>query len=218
MAPIIKQAENPTHVIGNGCAKPIGSWYAVETFSKAIEPYPRRMKYEYIPSNNRFTFANGQTSKVDSTLRLFSDTSPPMMTFIGVLEQGQAPALLSIDQTRNLHMTIEYTPQYDKITCKAFGMIRQPIPDSSSGHAMIDLATFCKQHDARTAIRPPMTTSFGLPSPLAAAHPAEAASKAPIVPAPAPAAETTETIGQVNNGHWIINHTTCVYEESAVRT
>ena len=119
--------------------------------SRQIEPYPRRMKYEYIPCNTRFTFANGQTSKVDWTLRLSFNTSPPVVTFIDILEQGQVPILLSIDQMRNLHMTIEHTPQCDKITCKAFGMIRQPIPVSSSGHAMFDLAAFCRQHDARTA-------------------------------------------------------------------
>ena len=43
---------------------------------------------------------------------------------------------------------------------------------------------------------------------LAAAYPAEAASKEPIVPAPAPAAETTEPMGHISNDHWIINHTT----------
>ena len=149
MAPIIKQAEHPTHVIlDNGCTKSMGSWYA-----KAIEPYPHRMKYEYIPCNTRFTFANGQTSKVDWTLRLFFNTSPPMVTNIDILEQGQVPILLSIDQMRNLHMTTEHTPQCDKITRKAFGMIRQPIPVSSSGHALLDLAAFCKQHDFRTATK-----------------------------------------------------------------
>ena len=81
------------------------------------------------------------------------NTSPPTVTFIDNLEQGQVLILLSIDQTRNLHMTIEHTPQCDKITRKAFGMIRQPIPVSSSGSAMFDLAAFCNQHDARTANR-----------------------------------------------------------------
>ena len=134
-----------------------------------------------------------------------------MATFIDILEQGQVPILLSIDQMRNLHMTIEHTPQCDKITCKAFGMIRQPIPVSSSGQAMFDLAAFCKQHDARTAnkaVDDDKINPIAYPSLLAAAYPAEAASKEPLVPAPAPAAEVTETIGHVNNDHWIINRTT----------
>ena len=113
------------------------------------------------------------------------------MTFIDSLEQGQVPILLSIDQTRNLRVTI------DKITCKAFGMIR-PIPVSSSGHAMFGLAAFCKQHDARmanTAVDDDQINPIAYPSLLAAAYPADAASKEPIVPAPAQAAETAETIG-----------------------
>ena len=37
-------------------------------------------------------------------------------------------------------MTIEHTPQCDKITCKAFGMNRQAVPVSGTGHALVDLA------------------------------------------------------------------------------
>ena len=57
-----------------------------------------------------------------------------------VLEQGTVPILLSISQMRNLYMTIEHTPQCDKITCKAFGMNRQAVPVSGAGHALVDLA------------------------------------------------------------------------------
>ena len=41
---------------------------------------------------------------------------------------------------RNLYMTIEQTPQCDKITCKAFGVNRQAVPVSGAGHALVDLA------------------------------------------------------------------------------
>ena len=37
-------------------------------------------------------------------------------------------------------MTIEHTPQCDKITCKAFGMNRQAVRVSGTGHALVDLA------------------------------------------------------------------------------
>ena len=67
-ATLIKQADNPTHVIlDNLCTEHMGSWLAVGKCSKATAPYPARMKYEYIPRRTRFTFANGQTSKVDWT-------------------------------------------------------------------------------------------------------------------------------------------------------
>ena len=99
-----------------------------------------------------------------------------MVTKIDSLDQGQVPVLLSVDQMRNLHMTTERTPQLDRITRKAFGVIRQPTPISSSGHAMLDLAAFSKQHDCRTAtqvvdddkIKPSAHLSL-----LAAAYPAQ---------------------------------------------
>ena len=46
---------------------------------------------------------------------------------IDILEQGAVPILLSISQMRNLYMTIEHTPQGDKVTCKAFGVDRQAV-------------------------------------------------------------------------------------------
>ena len=100
---------------------------------------------------------------------------PHMVTFIDILEQGQVPNLLSIGQMQNPHMTIEHT---------AFGMIRQV---SSSGHARVDLAAFCKQHDgtANKAFDDDKINPIAHPSLLAAAYPAEAASKEPVVPAPA---------------------------------
>ena len=37
-------------------------------------------------------------------------------------------------------MTVEHTPQCDKITRRAFGMNRQAVPVSGTGHALVDLA------------------------------------------------------------------------------
>ena len=39
-----------------------------------------------------------------------------------------------------MYMTIGDTPQRDKITCKAFGVNRQAVPVSGTGHALVDLA------------------------------------------------------------------------------
>ena len=61
-------------------------------------------------------------------------------SYIDILEQGTVPILLSISQMRNLYMTIEHTPQCDKITCKAFGMNRQGVPVSGTRHALANLA------------------------------------------------------------------------------
>ena len=71
-----------------------------------------------------------------------------MLTCTDILEQGQVPALLSIDQMRNLTRT----PQCDKITSKAFGMIQQPAQVSNSGHALATKGIEDQDHTLRTSI------------------------------------------------------------------
>ena len=96
MAPILNQADHPTHVIlDNGCTKSTGSWCAVEKFKKEIETHPRRMTYDFIPCNTRFTLASGQQSKVDWTLRLYFNTQP--------FEQGQVPILITYAKSSHDH-------------------------------------------------------------------------------------------------------------------
>ena len=118
----------------------MGSWHAIQRFTQAIEPMTDIISYQYIPAETKFTFANGETARVNWTLHLRYHTTPPCSTNIDVLEQGTVPILLSISQMQNLYMTIEHTPQCDKITCKAFGMNRQAVPVSGTGHALVDLA------------------------------------------------------------------------------
>ena len=107
---------------------------------------------------------------------------------------------------RNLRMTIEHTPQCDKITCQASGMYKQPVPISSSGHAMFDLAAFCKKHDITTAanaVDDDTTKPPAQPSLIAAAYPAKTSEKKSA--AKAPAEDGTETIRDLNNDHWVVN-------------
>ena len=118
----------------------MGSWHAIQCFTQAIEPMKDLISYQYIPAETKLTFANGEAAKVSWTLHLQYHTIPPCSTNIDVLEQGTVPILLSISQMRNLYMTIEHTPQCDKITCKAFGVNRQAVPVSGTGRALVDLA------------------------------------------------------------------------------
>ena len=140
MAPVINPQHNPTYaILDNGCTRSMGSWHAIQRFTQAIEPMKDIISYQYIPAETKFTSANGETARVNWTLHLQYHTTPPCSTNIDVLEQGTVP-ILSISQMRNLYMTIEHTPQCDKITCKAFGMNRQAVPVSGTGHALVDLA------------------------------------------------------------------------------
>ena len=134
MAPVISPQRNPTYaILDNGCARSMGSWHAIQRFTQAIEPMKDIISYQYIPAETKFTFANGETARVNWTLHFRYHTTPPCSTNIDALEQGTVPILLSISQMRNLYMTIEHTPQCDKITCEAFGMNRQAVPVSGTG-------------------------------------------------------------------------------------
>ena len=133
MAPAINPQHNPTYAILDNGPDP---WAA----GMHIEPMKDHISYQYILAETKFTFASEETAKVNWTLHLRYHTTPPCSTNIDILEQGTVPILLSISQMRNLYMTIEHTPQCDKITCKAFGMNRQAVPVSGTGHALVDLA------------------------------------------------------------------------------
>ena len=116
---------------------------------------------------------------------------------------------------RNRHMTRERTPQCDKITCQAFGMYKQPVPISSSGHAMFDLAAFCNITTAASAVDDGTTKPLAQPSLIAAAYPAETSEKKSA--AKAPAEDGAAIIGDLNNDHWIINRTASSIESTSAR-
>ena len=81
-------------------------------------------------------------------------------------------------------------------------------PISSSGHAMFDLAAFCKKHDITTAaneVNDDTIKPLEQPSLLAAAYPAKTSEKKTT--AKAPTEDGTEIIGDFNNDRWIINST-----------
>ena len=57
---------NPTYaILDNGCARSMGSWHAIQRFTQAIEPMKDIISYEYIPAETKFTFANGETAKIN---------------------------------------------------------------------------------------------------------------------------------------------------------
>ena len=110
MAPVINPQHNPIYaILDNGCARSMGSLHAIQRFTQAIEPMKDIISYQYIPAETKFTFANGETARVNWTLHLRYHTTPPCSTNINILEQGTVPILLSISQMRNLYMTIEHT-------------------------------------------------------------------------------------------------------------
>ncbi|CAE7945372.1 unnamed protein product [Symbiodinium sp. KB8] len=112
--------KSPTYVIlDSGCTRAMGSRYAVNRLIKAVERYaPGKIEFSFSPSNTKFSFADSETALIKERVTLS----------IEVLDQGKVPILFSIEQMRNLHMTLECSPTADLATCAAFGLYKTPLP------------------------------------------------------------------------------------------
>ena len=121
---VLRPEENPTYVIlDNGCTRSMGSAYAINKFVSAIHSLKNSsLECWYIPADTMFTFANGERGHVSYKLVIKFKTNPPSTRSVDVLEQGRVPFLFSIEQMRNLNMTIQHTTTGDYMTCDSFGL------------------------------------------------------------------------------------------------
>ena len=112
-----------------GCTKCMGSRKKVMAFVQACKSKGSRFNgwFEFRPSNTKFSFANSEGDETYEKLVIHYNTDPPTSTEIDILEKGNAPILFSLDQMRNLRMTIELSPEVDLLTCHALGMVEYPI-------------------------------------------------------------------------------------------
>ena len=116
----------------------MGSRPAIEAFMRAA---PKAgIECLLASSTARFTFANGETSKVSQCCRVKFPTVPPTWTDFDIVEQGAVPILMSLGQMKNLGFDLETTPETVYLTCKAFGCYRQPLHVAYTGHLVLDLA------------------------------------------------------------------------------
>ena len=123
----------------------MGSRYAIERLQKYVEDHcPGKIIFTYSPSGTKFSFANSQSARITEKVTLWFDTSPPANTTIEVLDEGKVPSLFSIQQMRNLRMSLEHTPTADYATCEAFGLNRTVLPVSTNNHLILDLLCFTR--------------------------------------------------------------------------
>ena len=102
-----------TSILDNGCTRSMGSSFAVKRFVRAIQDGPYRgVSCWYEPVETTFTFANGQVGKSTYQLVISFDTTPPCKTTVDVLDQGRVPILFSIEQMRNLNVTIAHQRKF----------------------------------------------------------------------------------------------------------
>ena len=135
----INMDQNPTFVILDlGCTKCMGSRKKVERFLQASASYG--FSHEWIRSGAKFSFANSEQDTIEWKVRVWFPTSPPVFTDIEVLEKGNCPILLSLQQMQNLRFSLELTPDVVYLTCRAFNFHRTPLSRSTSKHLVLNLA------------------------------------------------------------------------------
>ena len=63
-------------------------------------------------------------------------------TCLDILEEGDVPLLMSMEQMQNLYLNLAFEPGKVLATCKSFNDQQEPLSISTSGHAVMDLVIF----------------------------------------------------------------------------
>ena len=139
-------AQNPTYVIlDSGCTRAMGSRFAIDRLVRACKQHKNsdQIWFSTEAANSKFSFANGEQSTVKERLIIHIKNSYSSTGWItarvDILDKGRVPILFSVEQMRNLRMSIEHTPVGELMTCPLFGMKRTPLPVSTSNHPALDI-------------------------------------------------------------------------------
>ena len=142
----VDMSTNPTFVIlDSGCTRAMGSRFAIDRLVKACmnHRYSHLIKFTKEASNNRFSFANGESSHVKEKLIIYlKNPKHPtgwVTTTVDILDKGRVPILFSVEQMRNLRMNIEHTPAGEFLTCPVFGLKRYALSVATSNHPILDV-------------------------------------------------------------------------------
>ena len=147
----VDMSSNPTYVIlDSGCTRAMGSRFAIDRLVRACtnHRYSHLIKFTKEASNNRFSFANGESSHVKEKLviHLKNPKHPTgwITTTVDILDKGRVPILFSVEQMRNLRMNIEHTPAGEFLTCPVFGLKRYALSVATSNHPILDVMFLAK--------------------------------------------------------------------------
>ena len=138
---------NPTYVIlDSGCTRAMGSRFAIDRLVQACQRHPKcdHIWFSTQPCTSKFSFANGEQSTVKERLVIHFRNDHAqnglITTCVDILDKDKGPILFSVEQMRNLRMSIEHThtPVGEFFTCPLFGMQRTALSVSTSNHPVLD--------------------------------------------------------------------------------
>ena len=135
---------SPTKIILDlGCTKAMGSRAAVNHFCQDIDRQGHNsyLWYEIKPTTSQFSFANSQTSKCTEKLVVYmSDYYGSIdCTEFDIVEEGQAPFLMSLPQMCNLRFSLNLTPRNASLTCDPLVIYHLPLDTFRSSRLVLDL-------------------------------------------------------------------------------
>ena len=139
---LIDLEENPSYVIADiGCTRAMGSRFAVEKLQQALVPLGATI--EWRTCTTRMTFANNDTSYLEWCVVITFPTNQPVCTTIDVLDKGQRPILLSLQQQMNFRMTYALEPDKAYVTCELLKMKHELCQFSTTRHIVLDPSRLC---------------------------------------------------------------------------
>lgn len=135
-------------IIDGGATKTMASVYALEKLSQANMDKRGESGVAKVDGHNRpiFGFGNSQKAKCLSTcIMKIPNQNQPMNLQVHVVDEGQAPVLLSVDTLRKLGAVIDFTKDQAVFSKVAPDVVVQ-LERSQTGHQLLPLSEdFCSQ-------------------------------------------------------------------------
>jgi hypothetical protein len=75
-----------------------------------------------------------------------------MYTDFDIIEEGNVPMLMSLDQMRSLMFRIELTPECAYLTSDSFSYVRHPLRVSTTRHLVVNLVEINKADPTKTKV------------------------------------------------------------------
>ena len=100
--------ENPTSVVlDTGCTRAMGSWRSIQRF---LEGAGNRVRHEILLCNTRMSFANAESKILTRMVSIWFPSSSDewTSTCFDILEVGDVPLLMSMEQVQNLYLTLTF--------------------------------------------------------------------------------------------------------------
>ncbi len=116
--PYIESDATTVAILDFGCKRAMGSRDAIDAFCEYVDKRDRGLWYKIGESSSRCFFANFQQTKCTEKLviRMYDKAWNVHTTEFDIVEEGNAPLLMSLSQMRHLGFQFELSSQKSCLT------------------------------------------------------------------------------------------------------